>query len=293
MDKQEKTIEQTFARYIKFGVIAIIVIFLLFLGVYKVNAGYRGVVLTFGKPSESIAQEGLNFKIPIVQTVKKYEVRTQKIETVADSASKDLQDVQTTIALNFHLDPGAVNKLHQEVGRDYKVRIIDPAIQEAVKAATAQFRAEDLIQRRPEARKKMRELLETKLEKYHIVVNDLNIINFQFSEKFDEAIEEKMVAEQLKLKADRDLERIKIEKEQTITQAEAEAEALRLQKQQITPDLIKLRQIEVQKLSVEVRLEAIKKWNGILPMITGSGGIPLIEMSQLQASYLGTEISEE
>ena len=215
------------------AIIGVILLVTVFLSVYTISAGYRGVILTFGKPSDTIAQEGINFKIPFAQTVKKYEVRTQKIETQADSASLDLQDVQTTIALNFYLDPGKVNKLHQEIGRDYQIRVIDPAIQEAVKAATAQFKAEDLIQRRPEARAKMQEIMKEKLDKYYVIVKDFNIVNFQFSEKFDEAIEEKMVAEQLKLKADRDLERIKIEKEQIITHAQAEAEALRLQKEHI------------------------------------------------------------
>ncbi len=261
-------------KYIFLALIGGIILISIFLSVYTVSAGYRGVVLTFGKPSDNIAQEGLNFKIPFVQTVRKYEVRTQKIETQADSASLDLQDVQTTIALNFYLDPGKVNKLHQEIGRDYQIRVIDPAIQEAVKAATAQFKAEDLIQRRPEARAKMQEIMSEKLEKYYVVVKDFNIVNFQFSEKFDAAIEEKMVAEQLKLKADRDLERIKVEKEQVITQAQAEAESLRLQKQHITPDLIELREIEVKSKALDVQREAIEKWNGILPQVTS--GIPFI-----------------
>ncbi len=269
-----KEIEFRPEKYVFLAVVVGIILILLFLSVYTISAGYRGVLLTFGKPSDTIAQEGINFKIPFVQTVKKYEVRTQKIETQADSASLDLQDVQTTIALNFYLDPGKVNRLHQEIGRDYQVRVIDPAIQEAVKAATAQFKAEDLIQRRPEARAKMQDIMKEKLDKYYVIVKDFNIVNFQFSEKFDEAIEEKMVAEQLKLKADRDLERIKIEKEQKITQAQAEAEALRLQKLHISADLIELREIEVKSKALDVQREAIEKWDGILPKVTS--GIPFI-----------------
>jgi len=269
--KHKKGQEITFIVVIA---IAFIIIMLLFLSVYTISAGYRGVVLTFGKPSENIAGEGLHFKIPFAQTVKKYEVRTQKIETQADSASLDLQDVQTTIALNFYLDPGAVNRLHQEIGEDYQVRIIDPAIQESVKSVSATFKAEDLIQRRPEARRGMQDVLTEKLEKYHIVVKDFNIVNFQFSEEFDKAIEAKVTAEQLKLKADRDLERIQVEKQQKITQAEAEAEALRLQKLHISSELIKLREIEVKSKALDVQREAIEKWNGILPQVTS--GIPFI-----------------
>lgn len=270
--KEEESESNPF-RLIQIFAIILVVIILFFGSVYTIKAGYRGVILTFGKPSMDAVQEGIHIKFPIAQSVKKLEVRTQKIETDADSASKDLQDVQTTIALNFHLMPESSPRLYQEIGTSYRERIIDPAIQESVKAVTAKFTAEELITRRPEVRLGIQDFLSEKLGKYYIVVDDFNIVNFQFSEEFDKAIEAKVTAEQLKLKADRDLERIKIEKEQKITQAEAEAEALRLQKQQITEELIQLRQIEVQSKALDVQLEAIAKWNGVSPqtLITGEG----------------------
>ena len=107
-----------------------------------------------------------------------------------------------------------------------------------------------------------------------IMVDEVSITNFAFSDSFNDAIEAKVTAEQLKLKADRDLERIKIEKEQKITQAEAEAEALRLQKQEVTDELLTLRQIEVQRLAIE-------KWNGVLPSVTG-GAMPFIDVAQVK-----------
>lgn len=264
-------------RFVIIGLVILGLVFgLIFSGIYKIDAGYRGVVLTFGKPSETIAQEGINFKIPLVQTVKKYEVRTQKIESIADSASLDLQDVQTTVALNFHVDPGKINKLHQEIGMDYKVRVIDPAVEEAVKAATAQFKAEDLIQKRPEARQRMKEILEEKLGKYYIIIRDFNIINFQFSEEFDKAIEQKVTAEQLKLKADRDLERIEVEAKQVMTRADAEAYALTRKADAISKsqDIVALKQIEIQ-------MEAINKWDGVLPKVTG-GATPFVNLENLE-----------
>ena len=264
--------ERTIAKFILLGIALIILLILLFGCFYTISAGQRGVILTFGKPSMDASGEGFHFKIPIVQTVKKIEVRTQKIETNADSASRDLQDVQTTIALNFHLMPESTPKLYQEIGTAYKERIIDPAIQESVKAITARFKAEELITKRPEVRRGIQEFLDEKLDKYYIEVDDFNIVNFQFSEEFDKAIEQKVTAEQLKLKAERDLERIIIEKEQKITQAQAEAESLRLQKQEITPDLIKLREIEVQR-------QAVEKWDGQLPKVTG-GAIPFIDVGK-------------
>ena len=258
-------------KYMAMIVIPIIVVLILLFGCfYTVSAGERAVLTTFGKPSMEVRGEGLHFKIPIVQGAKIMEVRIQKIEAGADSVSKDLQNLQTIVALNFHLSPEEVPSLYQEIGTAYKERIINPSIQESVKAITAKFTAEELITKRSEVRQKMQELLKQRLREYFIVVDDFNIINFQFSEEFAKAIEEKVTAEQKKLKAERDLERIIVEKEQRIAQAQAEAEALRLQKTEITPDLIKLRQIEVQKLAIE-------KWNGILPQVTG-GAIPFIDI---------------
>ena len=130
------------AKYIFLGITAFVVLIFLIFSVYIIGPGTRGVIMTWGKPSEDIRAEGLHFKFPVMNTLKKYDVKVQKLKVDADGASLDLQDVQTIVALNFHLNPAYVNMLHQEIGKEYKERIIDPAIQESVKAATAQFSAE-------------------------------------------------------------------------------------------------------------------------------------------------------
>lgn len=174
-----------------------------------------------------------------------------------------MQIVTSTIALNYHLDPNLVNKLWQEVGKNYNVRIIAPSIQEAVKATTAKFTAEELITRREEVKEAVKINLAERLSERGILVDEFNIIDFDFSKAFNDAIEAKVTAEQLKLKADRDLERIKIEKEQRITEAEGKAEALRIEAQALAlnPDMVYLRWIE--------------KWDGRKSLVTG-GATPLI-----------------
>ena len=264
-------------KTIVWGIIALLVIMVLMMTVYIVPAGKRGVLLTFGKPSMDAVEEGLHFKIPFAQTVKKMEVRTTKIEAQAASLSKDLQDVDTTLVLNYHLSPGEVPVLYQKIGRAYEERIISPAIQESLKAVMARFTAEELITKRSEVSTGIKNFLSERLRKYWIVVDDFNIVNLQFSDEFSKAIEEKVTAVQRKLKAERDLERIEIEKLQRIAQAEGEAEALRLQKEHITPNLIKQKELEVRRFALEVQQEAIAKWNGALPTITG-GAIPFINM---------------
>jgi regulator of protease activity HflC (stomatin/prohibitin superfamily) len=249
----------------------VVILFLILLGgLYTVPTGHRGVLTTFGNPEMDAKPEGLGFKIPIAQKVTDLEVRTQKLEVNADGSTFDLQDVQVVIALNYNVIPESVPKLYTEIGLDYRSRLVDPAVQESVKAVTATYKAEELITKRPQVRSDIKTELKERLGKSYILVTDFNIVNFQFSAEFDSAIESKVTAEQLKLKAERDLERIKIEKEQLITQAEAEAQALRLQKQEITPELIQLRQIEMMK-------KAIEKWNGVMPEATS--GMPFIDVS--------------
>ena len=255
-------------KLLVYAAVAIIAIVLLFSSIYTISAGQRGVLLTFGKPSMDAVQEGLHFKVPFAQRVRKMEVRTQKIETGANAASRDLQDVQTTIALNFHLSQSQVPNLYQEVGLSYVERIINPAIQESVKAVQAKFTAEELVSRRTEVRAQIQQTLTDRLAKYYIVVDDFNIVDFQFSEEFDNAIEAKVTAEQQMLKAEMDLKRIEVEKLQKITQAEAEAESIRIQS------------IALSQNKDILELRAIEKWDGVLPKVTG-GATPFIGVDSI------------
>ena len=259
-------------KFLKWVCICLVGLILILSCIYTISAGYRGVLLTLGKPSDIVSSEGPHLKWPIIQRVVKMEVRTKKIEKKSESVSKDLQDVKTTIALNYHINPGYVNKLYQEVGEEYEERIIKPAIEESVKSVMAKFTASGLITERPKVRQGIQLLLTERLQKYYIMVDDFNIVNFQFSADFAKAIEDKVTAEQKKLKAERDLERIKIEKEQQIVKAQAEAEALRLQRKEITEELIELRRIEMQRAAIE-------KWDGELPEFMAPGAVPFFNIA--------------
>jgi prohibitin 2 len=251
--------------------------------VATVPNGHRGVMLTFGKAADEPLTEGLHFRIPIAQTLYRMPVQVQRSETQSEAASKDLQRVQTTVVLNYHVQPTETVTVYRELGafENIEPRIIDPAIQEAMKAVTAKFTAEQLITKRPEVSAEIRDTVDDRLARHGLAVDEFSITNFRFSESFDHAIEAKTVAEQQKLKAERDLERIKVEAEQRIAQARAEAEsqklnasaqaeALAMQREAITPELIELRRVEAQ-------LRAIEKWDGRLPNVN-SGAVPFISV---------------
>lgn len=273
-DSIRKALKKGFWRYMLIIGVVLIVL-LLFKPWVQIGAGQRGVVLNFGAVQDRVLNEGLHFKVPIMQKVVMMDVRVQKAQTDASSASSDLQDVTLSVALNYHIVPDKANVVYQTIGIEFKERIIDPAIQEVTKAVSAKYSAEELITKRPSVSTAMKEALSEKLMASNIAVDAVSIVTFSFSKVFMDAIEAKQTAEQHALKAKRDLDRIKIEAEQTIAAATAEAEALRLQKMNISPDLIELRKIEA-------NLKAIEKWNGILPQVTGGGAIPFIGVDELK-----------
>jgi regulator of protease activity HflC (stomatin/prohibitin superfamily) len=254
---------------------AILVGFLFFHPWVQIGAGERGVVLNFGAVQKEVLGEGLHIRVPIMQRVAIMDVKVQKAVTDATSASADLQDVTSSVALNYHVIPDKANVVYQTIGVEFKERIIDPAIQEVMKAVSARYSAEELITKRAAVSEAMRANLAERLLAYNIAVDAVSIVAFSFSKIFTEAIESKQTAEQLALKARRDLDRIKIEAEQKITAAQAEAESLRLQRANISTDLIELRKIEA-------NLKAIEKWNGILPQVTGGGAVPFIGVGEIQ-----------
>ena len=244
--------------------LAVVVIF----GAFgTVGAGERGVLLQFGAVQDKVLDEGLYIKIPIIQKVVKMDVKVQKDEVPASASSKDLQIVTSKIALNYHLDPESVNKVWQDVGKNYNARIIAPSIQESVKAVTARYTAEELITKREEVKDQIKANLAERLITSSIIVDEFNIIDFSFSSAFNDAIEAKVTAEQLKLKAERDLERIKIEADQRVAEAEGKAQAI---------------QIEAQALKANaqiVELRWIEKWNGVVPQYWGQAS-PFIGLNK-------------
>lgn len=259
------------------GVIAGFVILVVALNCFTtVKAGHTGVVTTMGKVEQKVLTEGLHFKIPFIQDVIQIDNRVLKSEVDCSSASKDLQTVSSTIALNYKVRNESSASIYQNVGLDYESIIIAPAIQECVKAVTAKFTAEELITERQSISDQMKELLNEKITSYGIDVQIFNIISFDFTAEYNAAIEAKQTAQQNALKAEQDLQRVKVEAEQTIAKAEAEAEAYKLKSQELTPEML--------------IMEYIDKWDGKLPyMVSGENGSMLIDMTALMEQIKNEE----
>jgi len=249
-----------FRRYVTtviVGALVLIGLITLLTSMRSVDTGRVGVVTQYGNVTGRELDEGLSWVLPWgVNNVTEYDIKTQKVESGVEAATKDLQDVQATIVLTYNLNRGKVSEVHQQVGATYQEIDIDPQIQEAFKATTAQFTNQELITKRPEVKEVVLETLRDRVEKngrYNI--QDIAITDFKFSEEFNKAIEAVQIANQKIAQAKQELETVRVEAEKQITEAEGRAEAQRLQQQTLTDEIL--------------RQEWIKKWDGNLPTYVG------------------------
>lgn len=265
------------------AIIAVIIIFVILSSSVKiVDGGFRGVLVKFGAIDTSVSLEsGIHFILPFRDTIVQFDVRTQKITEDTNAASKDLQNVATQVALNFHVDPNEVPAVYKQIGFDYSNVIIVPAIQESVKQVTAQYNAEELISQREVVKDAILQALKTRLAPYHIIVDTISITDFRFSAEFVQAIEQKVVAQQRALQAQNDLQRIQIEAQQAQAKAIGEQKANVAQAEGISQSNILKAQGESQAINIidkqlhnsTIYLDWLKaqKWDGKLPLVTGSG----------------------
>jgi prohibitin 2 len=247
-----------------------------------VDAGNRGILVQFGNvATENSLDEGIHFVVPFRDNVVQIEVRTQKIVESATSASKDLQDVSTQVALNYHVNPDRAQVLYQQLGPDYANRVIVPAIQESVKQVTARFNAEELITNRETVKNQIEEQIKARLAPYNVIVDALSITEFAFSQQFTTAVESKVEAQQRALQAQNELRRIQIEAQQNEAKAIGEQKANIARAEGIKQSNVLQAEGEAQAITIidaQLRnnptyLEWLKatKWDGVLPLVTGGG----------------------
>lgn len=252
-------LENIKSRYIVILLVVILAIILFFSSIRIVRSGEAGIKIRLGKVLKTELNEGVNFKMPFIEKIVKMNVKVQKVEVETESSSKDLQTVNMKLAVNYKIERNKAMDLYKNVGIKYEEIILQPAIQESIKASTSKYTAEELITNRSDVSKTCMQELETKVQKYGLFIDNFNIIDFGFSAEFDKAIEEKQVAEQKVLTAKQELEREKIKAEEKIVIAEAEKRANELKQQTLTDNIIKEKFIE--------------KWNGELPKVSGNSSI--------------------
>lgn len=257
----------------------ILVATILFIGIVIVcnmvvfiKTGEIGIVTQFGAVQDRVMQAGINFKAPFIQGVKKINCKTQELTTENNSASKDLQDISMTISINYCVNVEKAPELYKNVGLDYKEIILSPILADTVKSASADYTAEETITKRTELSNKIYESLNKRLNEQGITVVNVNIINLNFSETYNQAIEEKNVALQRTLKAQQELETTKIEAEKKKVDAQATADANRILNESLSQE-------NLEKQALENQANAIAKWNGQLPTTMAGDSVPFLNIN--------------
>lgn len=259
-------------------VVIVAVVALLRSSVVIVPAGYRGILLRFGAV-RGVLNEGMNVIVPFVSSSELIEVRTQKEQSSASAASRDMQTVQTTVAINYHLIPSKVGDLYKNVGTEFRTRIIDPAVQESLKQVTAKYTAEQLVTQRSEVKRQVEQEITMRLGKYDILVEPLgvSITDFSFSPEFNAAIERKQVAQQETEKQKYVLEKADLERQTAVTKAKGEAESVK----------IKALALQAAGGGKVLAREWIDKWDGRLPTVSSGGSGFMFDLKSLMQDKTG------
>lgn len=256
------------AKLAIYGVGAAIVASIALSSFYVVSAGERAIKFTVGNIT-NIDDDGLHFKIPFIQNYTRVDVRTQKTTAEATAGTKDLQNVTTSVTLNYHFDQTKLKETYTQFGLDLEQKVIDPRIQEIVKAICAKYSAEELIAKRELVKTEIEQNLRIALSSYNIIAEAIQITQFSFSKEYNAAIEAKQTSIQQALKAENDLRTIEIQAKQRVTQAGAEAEAIRIQTQAIRE----------QGGEAYVKLKYIEKWDGEMPKTVLGNSTPIVNLN--------------
>jgi len=235
-----------------------------------VPAGHVGVQITLGEVNQAVLNEGAQLVNPI-SNIKHVDVRLARANlNNASAGTKDIQQVHTDIVINYRMSPAKVPHIYKEFGLDVDTKVLGPAINESFKSAVGHYTSEELITKRDAVNADIMARLGEKLAPFNIVVNNVSLVNFGFSKAYQEAIEQKVIATQAKLRADQDYERIQVEAKSRIAQAKGEAEAIAIQASAI----------QHQGGAAYVQLQAIEKWNGKLPDTVLGNNIPFINVGK-------------
>jgi regulator of protease activity HflC (stomatin/prohibitin superfamily) len=261
-------------KKIALGVLSGVAIILISIGVSAftvISAGHTGVQVTLGEVNPLPLTEGVHFVNPI-SSIKDVDVRLQKAELKgANAGTKDLQVVHTDIVVNYRLDPLKVPHIYKEYGLNVDEKVLGPGINEAFKSVTGHYTSEELVTKRDLVSQEILQHLITKMAPFNIAVSNISLVNFGFSQAYQQAIEDKVISAQKTAKAQQDLERIKVEANSRIAQADGEAKAIAIQ----------AAAIQSNGGANYVQLQWIEKWDGKLPTtVLGGDSKTLMNISK-------------
>jgi regulator of protease activity HflC (stomatin/prohibitin superfamily) len=277
-----------------YPILIIVIIILATSSFVVVESGHVGVIRTLGAVQPVPLSEGFHLKKPFIDKIEQIDVRLNKAQSKSAAASKDLQTVQTQVTVQYSLLGPSAPETYQKIGNREVVAatVIEPAIQESVKAITAQYTAEQLVTKRAEVKLQIQEAIDNFIDvtlkdknvPAALKISNVAITDFEFSEEFNRAIELKVRAEQEALQA-------KNEKTKRVTQAEAGYQEQKLAADAAAYDIearsrAKADAIEREAKALKnnpelIQLRLSEKWDGTLPKFTGGEAIPFIDINSV------------
>ena len=267
--------------------IFVVILAVIFLGssFVVIPAGHTGVALTFGKVEDVVLQEGLHFKVPFVQKIVVVDNRIVKLDVNTEAFSKDLQTITTVVAVNYHVGKENSQTLYKNVGMGFEEVLITPAVNEVLKAVTAKYTAVELVSSRAEVSMLLDEGLNEKMNAYGIFINELNSINWDFSEEYINAVEAKQVAEQNLIKTRTEQEQALViantEAQKRVIAAEAEANEIKVLAQANAES----NRIITESISeLLIKYQTVSKWDGKLPTVMSGSDNMLIDIPLTSAA---------
>lgn len=253
--------------------VILLVVAVLFFPFATVPAGYVGVMTTFGKPSATVYEPGIHFRIPLSQSMHTVYVGVQKQVSDVGGASHDLQQVDLKVAVNYEIAPAAAVRMYSQYNTDPWTTVMDPAVHDVVKAVSARYDATDLIQKRDEVSQAIRADLMTRFTSVGVNVTAVNVMDLGFSKQFDDAIEAKITAQQNAQRVENEIAQTKYEAQKRVVESEA---AL-----QVAQNTAKANDILGQSLAANPSLiekMKIEKWDGHYPTYMMGGSVPMVQI---------------
>ena len=248
------------------AVLLFVIFIIMFNPFVMVGPGERGIKIKLGEVEPEVYNEGLHFIFPFIQKFKTMNIKTQRTTIETSVYTKDIQQAKISYVVNYNLQPENAHKMYREVGMMYKDTILMPVVEGVIKDVIGKWNAQDLVANREEATNDILEKLVGQMKDKYINVTGFQIININYSEVFERAIESKVTAEQEALKAKNKTVQIQEEAKQKVISAEAEAKSMSIRANALTQN------------RALVQYEAVQKWDGKMPTYMMGDSVPFINI---------------
>lgn len=269
---KENERDDTSINFLIYGLYALVGIILFFGTFFTISEGEKALITTFGKASNTIYGAGVHVKLPIIQHVKRFDVKTIRADYKTQTYTKDIQTATIIVSYSYNLIANDIVQTYREYGNDWQQRILYPNLEQAVKAEVGTWNADTMVANRDKVAENILTSLRERMvaHNYPVAITNFQMINIDYSNQFEQAIEKKVIAEQAALEEANRTKQVEQTSKQKVVAAKAEAESMRIRANALAQN---------PKL---VSYEAVQKWDGHLPQImAGNGSTPILDLRSI------------